>query len=272
MTIGIIGLGLIGASYAKGLCGVHEVYGYDISSKPMDALKEANVIKGDALEHLSEMDSVILALNPIPAASFILQYGHLLKEGCLLTDVCGVKTQIINTVESNLKDTVSYLSHHPMSGNPEGGYENSRSSLFKGANLVYVKTVRTQDSDLNRLNAMLKPLGFKSFTVTNKTAHDHHIAHTSQLTHLISSALVLSSDPALPKELMGNSYKDLTRIADIEPIMWSELFMENKGALTATLDTFIETLNTYKTLLETHDQDAIQAFLSETRNRFKQSQ
>lgn len=270
MKIGIIGLGLIGASYAKRLAGFYDVYGYDKDPSVMQAM-EKDTLKGNALENLSSLDIVILALNPTNAITFMEKYGDGLKEDVLLTDVCGVKKPVVAFIEKRLDNNQSYLSHHPMSGNPEGGFINSVPTLFEDANLVYVTTEKTTDRDLGRLNTVLSNLGFSSFSVMNSLEHDEHIAHTSQLTHLISSALVLSNDEPLPKEVMGNSYKDLTRIADIEPVMWSELFMENKDALISTLDDFQNALEHFKTLLEKEDGKSIKALLEKTRHHYRQN-
>ena len=270
MRIGIIGLGLIGASYAKRLAESFDVYGHDIDESVMQSMEEEG-LKGNALDHLSSLDIVVLALNPSIAMAFMETHGHKLKDDVLLTDVCGVKKRVVSFIEHRLTENQTYLSHHPMSGNPEGGFENSKATLFENANLVYVRTKKTEDDDLNRLNLVLSKLGFSSFSVMDASAHDYYIAHTSQLTHLISSALVLSNDDILPKEVMGNSYRDLTRIADIEPVMWSELFMENKDALISTLDDFQNAIETFKTLLEKGDEKPVRTLLEKTRNRYKQN-
>ena len=158
-----------------------------------------------------------------------------------------------------------------MSGSPIGGYENSKPTLFDGANLVYISTEKTRENDFERLHTVLSHLGFSSHRLMDKTTHDEYIAHTSQLTHLISSALVLSNNGSLPKEVMGNSYRDLSRIADIEPDMWSELFLANKDALTKTLDDFQDTLANFKTLLKSGDTEALKTKLEKTRLRFRQN-
>jgi len=270
MKIGIIGLGLIGASYAKRLSKTYDIYGYDIDASVMKRMQKDS-LKGNALEHLASLDIVVLALNPPIAKTFMEKHGDELKDTVLLTDVCGVKKPVVSFIESRLGEKQSYLSHHPMSGNPEGGFENSSPTLFENANLVYVTTEKTKESDLGRLNSVLEKLGFSSFSVMDATTHDTHIAHTSQLTHLISSVLVLSNDAPLPKEVMGNSYRDLTRIADIEPDMWSELFMENKQALIHTLDDFQTAIETFKTHLENNDKASIKTLLEKTRNRYRQN-
>jgi prephenate dehydrogenase len=269
MTIGIIGLGLIGASYAKRLSKTFDVYGFDIDETVMKKMQER--LKGNALKHLNRLDIVVLALNPKQTTEFIRAHGHELRKNVLVTDVCGVKSSVVSFIEKTLCTTQSYLSHHPMSGHPEGGFINSTPTLFEGANLVYITTEKTAEDSLSRLHSVLVHLGFGSFSMMNASAHDIYIAHTSQLTHLISSALVLSNTDALPKEVMGNSYRDLTRIADIEPAMWSELFIDNKDALIDTLVAFEQTLAHYRALLKNSDLQSVKALLETTRKRYRQN-
>ena len=270
MTVGIIGLGLIGASYAAGLKAAgHTVFGYDRQKEVMDQAFSDKLIEGDCLERMSECEIIILCLLPDANVEFVRTHAAMFSPGQIVSDVAGVKSSMMASIESALPEGVAYLSHHPMAGNPEGGYANHDAHLFEGANAILVEGILSNEASFSVLRNLLKALGMRKTVRMNASTHDAFIAHTSQLTHLISSALVLSAPADMTGEVSGNSYRDLTRIGDIEPDLWTPLFLDNKDALLDTLKIFQDTLDQYREALESGDDEGIHALLETTRRSWR---
>ncbi|MFW5894407.1 MAG: prephenate dehydrogenase [Bacillota bacterium] len=270
MTVGIIGLGLIGASYASGLkSSGHTVLGHDHDPEVMNRAFEAGIIDGDYFDDPSACDVVILALLPKANADFISKHGHLLKEGSLLSDVAGVKKPMMDAIEAVIPKGVRYLSHHPMAGNPEGGFQNHDKGLFKGANAIFVEGKDAGQEAVLTLESLVEDLGMRKSLTVSPMTHDRLIAHTSQLTHLITSALILSKNGSVPLEASGNSYRDLTRIGDIDADLWTPLFMENKEALLETIDHFKDAFLELEKALLHDDRKRIEALLRRTRKLWR---
>ena len=266
MTVGIIGLGLIGASYASALKSAgHTVYGHDRQEDVMRKATRDGLIDGDFFKHVKDCDIVVLALLPEVCSDFAKTHAHLFVPGQLLTDVAGVKTSLMREMESFLPEGVTYLSHHPMAGRPEGGYDHHDRHLFEGASAIVVESRKSESESFVYLTKLLETIGIRDSVTMDAPSHDRWIAHTSQLTHLISSALVLSGKKDLPLEAGGNSYRDLTRIADIDASLWTPLFMENKTALVDTLKAFQKTLESFEHSLENGDSDTLHTLLKRTR-------
>lgn len=270
MIVGIVGLGLIGASYASGLKAAgHTVYGHDRSSDVMERAVSNKVIDGPLMDRMPECDVIILALLPEANAEFVACHASEFTSGQVLSDVAGVKSSMMASIEAVLPEGVTYVSHHPMAGNPEGGYDNHNPRLFTGANAILVESPLSDAPSFEAIEALIEALGMTKSMTMDAATHDRFIAHTSQLTHLISSALVLSGKEDIPLEAGGNSYHDLTRIGDIEPDLWTPLFLDNKEALLDTLATFRDTLETYRQVLAKHDEEALRALLENTRQAWR---
>ena len=271
MNIFIVGLGLIGGSLAEGLhLKGHHLYGYDQDDVVMKETIEKKLIDQDSnIASLSEAELVILALYPKDNVSFMKQYGHQLKPGQILTDISGTKTWMMQEIEKILPNGVSYTSLHPMAGREMSGFNYRSAYLFAHANLMMVKGSKSSAQDEIILRSIADDLNFGKITVTDAKTHDELIAFTSQLTHILAVCLMhVDSDP-LTKEATGDSFRDLTRIAKINEVMWSELFLENKEALLKMIETFEKELKHTKALIQDEDQETIKKYLKDAKEKRK---
>ncbi len=271
MKIFIVGLGLIGASYAEGLKKAgHKIYAYNRTKTTLKkAIDEGIVEKDNDLSHLSDSDLIILGLYPIHNIEFLENHKHLLKEGQILTDVSGTKTEMVAHIENICPSGVSYTSHHPMAGKEISGYDAKDSKIFTNANFIIVETKLSSPADKKILTMLANDLKFGKITVTTPKKHDELIAFTSQLTHVIAVTLVQSDHLKETPGATGDSYRDLTRIAKINEIMWTELFLENKQALLNKIDDFSIELNKLKTMIILDDKKGIETYLKKAKEKRK---
>ena len=272
MKVFIVGLGLIGASYAEGLKQAgHQVYAFNRTESIVDlAIKEGILEKDNHLNKISEVDLIILGLYPKHNIEFLKNHLHLLKKGQIITDVSGTKVWMMDEIEKIMPEGITYTSHHPMAGKEVSGYHAKDANIFKNANFVIVKGKKSQENDEIVLRNIAKDLGFGKITVTTPTKHDELIAFTSQLTHVIAVSLVHSDHLEETKRATGDSYRDLTRIAKINENMWTELFLENKQALLKKINDFEKELDDLKKLIKNDDKESIQTYLKEAKEKRKQ--
>ncbi len=269
MNIFIVGLGLIGASYASGLSKKeHRVYGYDQSEKVMQQAIEQEIIEpSSSLEKMKEADLIILALYPKENVQFIKKHHHLLVFGQVLTDVSGTKSNMMKGIHNHLPKGVSYTSHHPMAGKESSGFSNHSSTLFDGANLIIVKGERSLPKDESLIHHIAKDLNFGKIIVTDALTHDRLVAFTSQLTHILAVCLMHADHDKETQSATGDSFRDLTRIAKINEIMWSELFMENKDLLLIIMDNFEQEFKKVKEMIALGDHKALSTYLRQAREK-----
>ena len=272
MKIFIVGLGLIGASYAEGLKQKgHQIYAFNRTKSILDlAIEEGIVEKDNDLSKISEADLIILGLYPIHNIEFLKNHKHLLKKGQMITDVSGTKVWMMQEIEKIIPDDITYTSHHPMAGKEVSGYHAKDFKIFKKANFVIVKGKKSHENDESILRNIAKDLGFGKITVTTPQKHDELIAFTSQLTHVIAVSLVHSDHLEETKDATGDSYRDLTRIAKINENMWTELFLENKKALLKKINDFEKELDDLKKLIKNDDKENIKTYLKEAKEKRKQ--
>lgn len=271
MRIFIVGLGLIGASYAEGLHHRgHKIYAYDINdSYVKTGITQGFIEQDNALKRLGSCDLIILALYPKHNAVFLKENLSLLKRGQVITDVSGTKKEMMEEIEQLLPQGISYTSHHPMAGKETSGFDSRDYQMFKKANFLIVKSKRSEPKDEILLREVANDLRFGKITVLDATSHDELIAFTSQLTHVLAVALVQSDTLTHTKEATGDSYRDLTRIAKINEIMWSELFLENKETLLKKIDDFEKQLDIIKHMIENHQIEALRDYLKQAKERRK---
>jgi prephenate dehydrogenase len=271
MKIFIVGLGLIGASYAEGLYYKgHKIFAYNRNHEHvLTGIKRGFIESDNDLKKMKGCDLVILALYPKQNIEFLKQNLDLLKKGQILTDVSGTKTEMMKEIEAILPQGVSYTSHHPMAGKETSGFESRDFNIFKNANFIIVKGSRSLDSDELALNEIATSLKFGKITVTDAKTHDQLIAFTSQLTHVLAVSLVQSDHLVETKQATGDSYRDLTRIAKINEVMWSELFLENKVALLEKINDFEVELSKIKKMIETNNREELMDYLKEAKERRK---
>ena len=254
----IVGLGLLGGSYAKAL----KRFGFHISAITKEqssidyALKETIIDEGSvALDEriIGEADLVIFALYPRVFVEWIEQNQSLLKSGAIITDVTGVKGSIVYKIQDMLRPDVEFIAAHPMAGREVSGVENSSDKLFVGANYIVTPTDRNTPEAIQTCMELGRLLGFSNVTTLSPEKHDEMIGFLSQLTHCIAITLMTCNDMENMEKFTGDSFRDLTRIARINDLMWSELFVANKGALLEQMDHFIDKFQELRTMLETED-------------------
>lgn len=260
MKICIVGLGLIGGSYAMGLSKKnHEVYGIDKNIDTINYAIQNGYIKAgftDDYNILSEMDLIILAIYPQSILNFLTENNKFFNRNQVITDVCGIKTSFVYKA-SLLSGEATYLSHHPMAGKEKIGIEYADSNIFKGANFLITPIDNTPIQAIKLIDSIGKDLEFGRVSVISPERHDKMIGFTSQLTHAIAVSLVNSDSDEETKSFIGDSYRDLTRIAMINEKLWSELFLENKTELLNHIDSFEKELDVLKNALKTNDKEKL---------------
>jgi len=263
MKIFIVGLGLIGASYAEGLhLKGHQIYAYNRSKDKVErAILEGIVESDNAIEKLTECDLIVLALYPKHNIEFINKHKSLFKAGQIVTDVSGTKVWMMEEIVKVLPSDVSYTSHHPMAGKETSGYDVKDYRIFNGANFVMVPSSKSCPKDEVVLNQIANELSFGKVLKVDATTHDQLIAFTSQLTHVLAVALVNTDHFNETKDATGDSYRDLTRIAKINETMWTELFMENKPALLGVIEDFQKQLKYMESLIVNEDKETLMAYM-----------
>jgi len=271
MKIFIVGLGIIGASYAEGLHRKgHQIYAYNRSERPIvEGIKEGFIEKDNHLDKLSSCDLIILALYPKYNVEFVKNNQRLFTAGQIVTDVSGTKLWMMEELEKLLPKGITYTSHHPMAGKETSGYDSKDYHMFRGANFLIVPGTRSHKKDQEVLRLIANNLNFGKITVVPAKSHDELIAFTSQLTHVLAVALMQSDNLKETKEATGDSFRDLTRIAKINEVMWSELFLENKEALVSKINDFMKELKHTKELILCDDKEALMAYLKEAKEKRK---
>lgn len=254
----IVGLGLLGGSYAK----VLKRFGFHISAITKEqssidyAIKENIIDEGSTQidkKIIGESDLVIFALYPHTFVEWIEQNQQFLKSGALITDVTGVKGNIVYKIQDILRSDVEFIAAHPMAGREVSGVENSTDKLFIGANYIVTPTNKNTPQAIQTCMELGRLLGFSNVTTLTPEEHDEMIGFLSQLTHCIAISLMTCNDKENMEKFTGDSFRDLTRIARINDLMWSELFVANKDALLKQMNLFIDKFTELKTMIEQED-------------------
>jgi len=268
MKIGMIGLGLMGASFAEVWGKNHTIIGYDQSKQVVDKATSDQLIHV-AANSIDELiaQSEILWINLYPQATkqFIEQYQSTFPSGLIVCDIAGIKSLY---QDLNLRHDVRYLWTHPIAGRDASGYDAHNTAMFQGANFILTPTASTDADSINIVTSLVKECGFGSMTQMTPEEHDERIAYTSQLTHAIAVSLMNSGDEELGfASIIGDSYRDLTRIARINDHMWSELFILNQSALLNQLRLFHQRFTDLMNALEQGDQETIRLLMIQSREK-----
>ena len=268
----IVGLGLLGGSYAK----VLKRFGFHISAITLEqssidyALRE-NIIDEGSVELderiIGEADLVIFALYPHVFVEWIEKNQHLLKSGALVTDVTGVKRNVVYQIQNMLRPDVEFIAAHPMAGREVSGVENSTDRMFIGANYIVTPTEKNTPEAIETCIELGRLLGFSNVTTLSPEEHDEMIGFLSQLTHCIAITLMTCNDKENMEKFTGDSFRDLTRIARINDLMWSELFLANKDVLLDQMNLFMNKFNALKAMLENEDIDGMRAMMRHSTER-----
>ena len=262
----IVGLGLLGGSYAKGLKDI----GFSVSAitknqEDIDYAVENKIIdKGSTKidpEIIGEADVVVFALYPHIFVEWIKDNQQYFKSGAVLTDVTGVKGSVVYAVQEMLRHDVEFISAHPMAGKEVSGVKNSDPSIFKGANYIVVPTEKNTDDAIELCRNLGKMLGFMRVSVLSVEAHDKMIAFLSQLTHCIAVSLMCCADTEGMEKYTGDSFRDLTRIARINDEMWSELFLSNRDDLLLEMEKFMATFGELYKKIKDADRDGMREMM-----------
>ena len=270
MTAGIVGLGLIGGSFAKAYAKEgHTVYGFDTDDSMLAFAKISGDVKEELTkENIKDCDIVLICVYPKAAAEYIKEMGPYIGEKPLVIDCCGTKREIFaEGIRASKEHGFTYLGGHPMAGTQYSGFKYARANLFKGAPMVLVPEDNNDILLLSRAKDLLAPAGFAKISNTTAEEHDRMIAFTSQLAHVVSNAYIKSPTAIGHKGFSAGSYKDMTRVAWLNPGMWAELFLENKDNLIYEIDTLTGFLKQYRDAMENEDKKELIRLLAEGKVR-----
>ncbi len=270
MTVGILGLGLIGGSLARAYTkSGHRVLVCDRDKDMLSFAQLAGAVDGELTEgNITECELILLAIYSGASASWLEDNAPYIQNKALVIDCCGIKEEICNRCFPIAeKYGFTFVGGHPMAGSHFSGFKYSRSNLFQGAPMVLVPPRYDDPELLQRIEDALAPCGFKQFSFTTASEHDRMIAFTSQMPHIISNAFIKSPTALSHKGFSAGSYKDLTRVAWLNPQMWAELFLGNKQNVLQEMDYYINSLQTYRKAIEQEDMDLLISLLDEGRKR-----
>ncbi len=262
----IIGLGLMGGSYAEALtkrsCTVNCI---TLDQKDIDYAIDKGIINNGSTEldedMLKDADIIVFALYPTVFVDWIRKNQHLLKSGTVITDVTGVKGSIVNEVQSILRPDIEFIAAHPMAGRELSGVEHSDASVFSGANYIVTPTDKNTREAIELCKRLGHALGFARISELSPSEHDDMIAFLSQLTHCIAVTLMTCNQGENLEKYTGDSFRDLTRIAKINDVMWSELFLMNREALLAQMDSFEAEFNKLREYLIEGNREEMQKMM-----------
>lgn len=262
----IVGLGLLGGCYAMALKKKgFQVFAITKEQDDVDYAIEAGLIdRGSTIvdkELIENSDIIVFALYPHIFVEWIKEYGELIKEGTILTDVTGVKGCIVYEIQSLLKPGVEFIAAHPMAGREVSGVRNSDDSIFHEANYIVVPTDKNTFGAIETCQELGEILGFAQISVLNPEKHDEMIAFLSQLTHCIAVSLMCANDNPGLVLYTGDSFRDLTRIAKINDSMWSELFLANKDALLKEMEKYRNTFDKLYNCIKNDDTEEMRSMM-----------
>ena len=258
----IVGLGLLGGSYAMSL----KKQGYDVSAitrsqSSIDYALENGIIDRGTTEIDKELigsaDLVVFALYPKVFVNWLKENQQFFKPGTVITDVTGVKSCIVYDIQDMLREDCEFIAAHPMAGKEVYGVENADDSIFKNANYIVVPTSKNTAGAMELCRDLGYKLGFKDVSELSPEMHDEMIAYLSQLTHCIAVSLMCCNDFRGLENYTGDSFRDLTRIAKINDDMWSELFLLNRDTLLREMDKFRRSFNDMYDKLKNCDRDGM---------------
>jgi len=273
MTVGVLGLGLIGGSLARAYSKAgHRVLACEIDPDMLFFAQIAGAVEQELNDgNIGQCDLILLAIYPDGSADWLERNGHLISKDALVIDCCGTKVRVCSRCFPLAeKYGFIYVGGHPMAGTHNSGFKFSRSNLFQGAPMVLVPPAFDDIILLQRVKDALEPCKFGSYSVTTAQEHDRMIAFTSQMPHILSNAFIKSPTALNHKGFSAGSYKDMTRVAWLNPKMWAELFLENRENVLQELDYYIASLSAYREAVANQDEQTLIALLDEGKKRKEQ--
>lgn len=274
MEIAVIGLGLIGGSLAMALKKLNpkKIWGVDIDPGVLKKAEELKVIdRGfiDGAAVLPDSDLVIACLPPAETVNFVRQHMACFKPKALLTDICGLKQRIVSEIKLCLRPDLDFVGGHPLAGREGSGFDQASAEIFQGANYI-LTPVGARQENVELLVSLVKGIGCKTVIYMDPEEHDRIIALTSHLPHIIAAALMNSNSLARAGKFVGGSFRDATRVADMNVDLWKELLLDNKDNILPQLDIFTENLNKIKRALQEANAGALQELLQQASESRKQ--
>lgn len=273
MIITVVGLGVIGGSFVQALKGLgHEVYGVDTNRKTLQLAKQQGYILDgfvEGKEIIAKSDMVIICLYPSLVLDFIK--NNTFKKGCIINDAVGIKSYFLEEALSILDNDVELVSGHPMAGREKRGFSYASKEVFKNANYIIIEHPKNKKESIQFMERFVASLGFKSVKIMSPYAHDEVISFTSQLPHAIAVSLINSDNEKYDTgKYIGDSYRDLTRIANINEELWTELFLNNREYLLSSIARFEEQLAIIKQALVEQDEAVLkEVFVKSSKRREK---
>ena len=258
----VVGLGLLGGSYAKSL----RKKGFKVDAITLEESDIRYALENDIIDQgttdidadmIQRADLIVFSVYPHVFVDWIREYGHLISPGTIVTDVTGVKECIVDTVQSLLPPGVEFVAAHPMAGREVGGVRNSDESIFFGANYLVVPTERNTEKAIQLCCELGWVLGFAKVSCLSPKKHDEMIGFLSQLTHCIAVSLMCACDEPEMEKYTGDSFRDLTRIANINDEMWSELFLANRETLLHQMEDYRTCFDRLYDYLQCEDREGL---------------
>ncbi|MBQ8923803.1 MAG: prephenate dehydrogenase [Lachnospiraceae bacterium] len=266
MRVGIVGLGLIGGSFAKAYSNHddHEVLGFDINEDVMKKAFDEKTISGELNENsIVSCDLLLIALYPQKSVEYLEKMAPYISKETMVIDCCGVKGYVCERCFPIAdKYGFTFIGGHPMAGRHYSGYEYSMKNMYNGSSMVLVPQSLDDEAVIERAKKLLSPIQFGTFTVCDAKRHDQMIAFTSQMAHVVSNAYVKSPTARDHDGFSAGSYKDLTRVAWLNENMWTELFLENKDCLVSELDFLIASLTEYRDTIVDENAEKLRSLLA----------
>lgn len=280
LTYGFVGLGLMGGSIAKAIRAnildiaesSGKIFAYDKNEASLKKALENNIvdkvfIEGEQNKMLGDCDIVFICLYPHATLKFIQENNGHFKKDCIITDISGVKTFLYESLKDFDFHGADFIFGHPMAGNEKEGYINSSDEVFVNRNYILMTSEKNKKENIELLKELIMSLGFGRIIETDCKTHDHKIAFTSQLCHVIACSLVDSAEDERITEFGGGSYEDLTRIALINAPLWTELFLSNKEELLLHLEEFEKSLGKIKSCIQKSDAEGLEDVLQNVRTK-----
>lgn len=266
-TIGIIGLGVMGGSFAARLKQLgYEVIGFDLDEKTLDYARENKMIDqgfSDFEKGLPLCDTLIFCIYPSALKDWLVQWQDKIPDGTLILEISGVKRAVCESVHEILRPGLELVSIHPMCGKESRGITNASAKIFDGSNFILIPHESNDQKSMDAVLSLAREMGFGSISTLDCESHDRMIAFLSQLTHVIAVSLMNTHENSHLVEYTGDSFRDLTRIARINEDMWSELFLLNKDLLLEEITSFQDALQVFKDALTVEDTDEMKALMKQ---------
>ena len=270
MRAGIVGLGLIGGSFAKAYHAAGwTVLGYDLDESVLSFARLADAVDEPlTMQNIASCDLVLICVRPQAAVDYLREAAPHIGPHPVVIDCCGTKRVVCEACFPLAREYgFTYLGGHPMAGTQYSGFGHARANLYHNAPMVIVPPDFDNIALLTRVKELLSPAGFGSYSVTTAQSHDEMIAFTSQMAHLVSNAYIKSPTASAHKGFSAGSYKDMTRVAWLNAPMWSELFLENRDFMLQELDCLMENLMQYRAAIAAGDSEALTDLLEEGKKR-----